>query len=86
MFKNNQIATILTVTIYKGSERITNKTGLRSVFGSSAYLQWSWQKIDENEFGVISATDSMLSNDGFTLTISADEIGTKVTFMCELII
>ena len=86
MFKNNQIATILTVTVYKGSERITNKTGLRSVFGSSAYLQWSWQKLDESEFGIISSSDTMLSNDGFTLTISADKVDTKVTFMCELII
>ena len=86
VFKNNQIATILTVTIYKGSERITNKTGLRSVFGSSAYLQWSWQKLDESEFGIISSSDTMLSNDGFTLTISADKVDTKVTFMCELII
>lgn len=86
VFKNNQIATILTVTIYKGSERITNKTGLHSVFGSSAYLQWSWLKVDENDFGVISSSDKMLSNDGFTLTISSDEVDTKVTFMCELII
>ena len=86
MFKNNQVATVLTVAIYKGSERITNITGLRSVFGSSAYLQWSWQKIDEDDFGVISSGDSMLSNNGFTLTISADEVDTKVTFMCELII
>lgn len=84
VFKNNQIATILTVTIYKGSERITNKTGLHSVFGSSAYLQWSWQKIDENEFGVISATDSMLSNDGFTLTVSASEVTNSVAYTCQL--
>lgn len=86
VFKNNSISTVLSVVIYKGSLRITDKAGLTSAFGSGAYLQWSWQRIDENIFGVISADDKMLSNNGFALTISADEVDTKVTFMCELII
>ena len=86
VFKNNSMNTVLTVVIYKGSQRITDLTKLHSTFGSKAYLQWYWQKIDDSSFGVISVDDSMLSNDGFALTISADKVDTKVTFMCELII
>ena len=86
VFKNNSISTVLSVVIYKGSKRITDKAELTKAFGSSAYLQWSWQRLDENAFGVISASDRMLSNDGFSLTISADEVDTKVTFMCELMV
>lgn len=84
VFKNNAISTVLRAVIYKGAERIADIDKLHEVFGNGAYLQWSWQKIDENEFGTILATDKMVGNDGFTLTISADEVDTKVTFLCEL--
>lgn len=84
VFKNNAISTVLRAVIYKGADRISDIDKLHEVFGNGAYLQWSWQKIDENEFGTILATDKMVGNDGFTLTISADEVDTKVTFLCEL--
>lgn len=86
VFKNNSMSTVLSVCVYRGSERITNISELHSEFGSASYLQWSWQRIDESEFGIISSTDPMLSNDGFSLTISADNVDTKITFMCELIV
>ena len=86
VFKNNNISTVLSVAIYKGKDRITNIADLHSKIGSGAYLQWYWQKNNENTFGVILSTDKMISDDGFTLTISADEVDTKVTFKCELIL
>ena len=85
VFKNNQVSTVLTVAIYRGSKRITNITELHREFGNSSYLQWKWQKIDESDFGIIVASDRKLSDDGFTLTLTPDEVDTKVTFMCELI-
>ena len=84
VFKNNAISTVLSAVIYKGSERITDIAKLHEVFGSGAYLEWSWQKIDDNTFGTILSTDKLVGNDGFTLTITADEVDEKVTFMCEL--
>lgn len=86
VFKNSSISTVLSAVIYKGSHRITDITELHEVFGNKAYLQWYWQKIDDDEFGVISSSDDMIGNNGFTLTISADKVDTKVTFKCELII
>ena len=85
VFKNDDITTVLSAVIYKGSERITNISQLHTAFGTGAYLQWSWQKLDDSSFGVISASDSMIGDDGFTLTISAENVDTKVTFMCQLI-
>lgn len=84
VFKNNTTSTVLSVVIYKGSELINNITDLHRVFGSSAYLQWYWQKLNDEDFGVILSTDEKISNDGFTLTISPDDVDTKVTFRCEL--
>lgn len=85
MFKNNAVSTVLSAVIYHGSQRITDITTLRNTFGASAYLQWSWQRMDEDRYGVISADDSRLSHDGFQFTLSAADVDTKVTFMCELI-
>ena len=86
VFKNNAVSTVLSVVIYHGSQRITDKTALVSTFGSGAYLQWKWQRLDEDTFGTIISSDSRISNDGFSFTLSSDDVDTKVTFMCELIV
>ena len=86
VFKNNLVSTVLSVAIYRGGERITDMDGLRRVFGSGATLQWSWQRLDEERFGVISASDARISGGGFALTLSPEDVDTKVTFMCELIV
>lgn len=86
VFKNNSISTVLSVVIYHGSYRITDMQTLKTVIGSGSYLQWKWQKLDETSYGVISADDNRLGNDGFTFTISPEDVNTKVTFMCELIV
>lgn len=85
VFKNNQVATVLSAVIYHGSERVDTIAALRRVYGSGAYLQWSWQRMDEERYGVISADDSRIGQDGFTLTLSPADVDVKVSFMCELI-
>lgn len=85
VFKNNQVSTVLSAVIYRGSNRITDIATLKELMGESAYLQWSWQRIDEDTYGVISASDSRIGNDGFTFTLTPEDVDTKVTFMCELI-
>lgn len=86
VFKNDSVSTVLSVVIYRGSERITNSTELKSAFGTSAYLQWKWQRLDDETFGVISSSDTRFGDNGFTFTLSPEDVDTKVTFMCELII
>ena len=85
VFKNNAVATILSAIIYHGSQRITNITALRAAFGATAYLQWKWQRLNDNTFGTISASDTRLSQDGFCFTLSPEDVDVKVTFLCELI-
>ena len=86
VFKNNAVSTVLSAVIYHGGERITDIAALRRNYGPSAYIQWSWQRMDENRFGVISADDTRISGDGFFFTLSPEDVDVKVTFMCELII
>lgn len=84
IFKNDSVSTVLSVVIYRGKQRITDMTTLKSVMGNDVYLEWYWQKNDENTFGVISASDSRIGNEGFTFTLSPGDFDTKVTFLCNL--
>lgn len=85
VFKNNAVSTVLSAVIYKGSKRITDIDTLHAEFGETAYLEWLWQRIDEESFGTIVSTDSRIGNGGFTFTLSPDDVDTKVVFMCQLI-
>ena len=86
VFKNDTVSTVLSVVIYHGTERITNSTTMKSIFGTSAYLKWYWQRLDDATFGTISSSDSRFGDNGFTFTLSPEDVDTKVTFMCELIV
>lgn len=83
-FKNNSVSTTLTVSIFKGTTIITNIQQLRDVFGNTAYIQWYWKRMSDNTFHEISVDDPMLSNAGFTLTLTPDKVDIKVVFQCEI--
>ena len=84
-FKNNCVSTILSVVIFHGKDRITDSATMREVFGSGVYLQWYWQRLDDESFGVISSSDTRFGDDGFTFTLSPSDVDAKITFRCELI-
>lgn len=85
VFKNNKTSTIISVIIYRGSERITNMTALRASMGNNVYLQWKWRREDDDSYGIISSSDSHLSDDGFKYTVTPTDVDSHVTFLCELI-
>lgn len=86
VFKTDQVATVLSVVLYHGKQRITDSATMKQVFGDKAYLQWKWQRLDDESFGVISSSDSRFGDNGFTFTLSPDDVDTKITFMCELMV
>ena len=86
VFKNDQVSTVLSAVIYHGTQRITDYETMKSVFGSGAYLQWKWQRLDEESYGIISASDTRFSDNGFKFTLNPEDVYRKVTFMCELIV
>ena len=85
VFKDNQVSTVLYVSIHYGKQIIENITTLRASFGASARLQWEWLRMDEDRYGIISADDSRLSDGGFRLTLGPADVDVKVTFRCTLI-
>ena len=84
LFKNNVFSTVLTVTIQKGDQNITDSAAMQSVFGSGAYLQWYWRKFDDDDWGIMSVSDSHISDGGFTLTVTPDDVDEKIVFKCDL--
>lgn len=84
VFKNDQVSTVLSAVIYRGNQRITDMKTLKEAMGSSVYLEWSWQRLNDESYGVISSSDSRIGNEGFTFTLSPEDVDTKVTFMCKL--
>lgn len=86
VFKSDRVATVLSVVLYHGKQRITDSATMKQVFGDKAYLQWKWQRLDDESFEVISSSDSRFGDNGFTFTLSPDDVDTKITFMCELMV
>lgn len=86
VFKNSSVSTTLTVAIYHGNSRITDREALTEEFGAAARLEWSWQRMGESTFGVISADDSRIHDGGFSLVLTPADVDTKATFMCKLIL
>ncbi|NHI16873.1 hypothetical protein [Microbacterium excoecariae] len=83
-FKNNAISTVLTVTVFAGAQQITTIDALWAAFGSGAYLEWWWRRLDDAAFGVISSADPRLSQAGFALTVSPSDVDEQTVFQCIL--
>lgn len=83
-FKNSDVATIFTVSVYVGGVVIDNSSKLKETFGDGAYLQWLIKRHGETEFSKIPLDDSRLNDNGFMFTISAKDIKIKAVFNCEL--
>ena len=85
LFKSNNFSTVLTVTIQKGVQIINDILGLRSTFGSNAYLQWQFRKFDDESWRTMLVSDEHITDNGFSLTITPDDVDEKIVFKCDLI-
>ena len=85
VFKNNWYDTQLRVTVIKGGESITDLQTLRQEFGSGAYLQWYFRKQADQDWSTMSVSDSRITEGGFCLTVTPDDVDEQITFQCDLI-
>ena len=86
VFKNNAVSTVLSVIIYHGNTQVTDMDKLKEVFGTGAYLQWKWERLNEDSYGIISANDSRIIRDGFGFVLSPEDVDVKVNIKCDLIV
>ena len=86
VFKNDMYGTVLTVTVNKGADPITDLNGLRAVFGNTAHLQWYSRTPTDTSWQEVASTDSHLTNNGFTLTKTPADVDHDVSFQCDLVV
>ena len=84
VFKNNWYDTQLRVTVIKGSNSITDLETLRAEFGPSAYLQWYFRKQADQEWSTMSVSDSHLTEGGFCMNVTPDDVDEQILFQCDL--
>lgn len=83
-FKNDSISAMLTVNVVHGGETMTTLARVREVFGNTAYIQWYYKEPGDNSWTQIASSDSRLSNNGFTLTVTAADVDEKIVFQADL--
>ena len=85
-FKNDEVSTRLSVTIYYGPLVITDQAGLEAAFGIGSYLQWQVRLYGEQFYHIVPASDPRLSNNGFTFDISPADVNVQAVFHVQVII
>lgn len=84
-FRNNKGETKLNAVVYRGSSRIVDIGHLRKEIGLSAKIEWSWKRLTDDTFGLIQDNDPRITNDGFTFSVTPDDVKTRTVFMCSLV-
>lgn len=85
IFKNSTLSTTLTVTIIIGnSEMITSSDQMYEQFGDGAYLEWEEKAFGSTSFTKLQSTDDRLSDNGFILTLTPQDVATQTVFNCRL--
>ena len=85
VFKNNWYNTQLRVTVIKGPKIITDIAALQAEFGTSAYLQWYFRKQADQEWSTMSVSDSHITENGFCMNVTPDDVDEQIIFQCDLI-
>ena len=87
VFKTDSgVSTTLNVRVFTGDGQIIETAqALRARYGNSAYLQWLWKDTGANDYTTLLSSDSRISRDGFSLTVTPADISTQAVINCELI-
>lgn len=87
VFKSDAISTTLTVSVFQpGGNRIDNQADLVAAFGTTARIEWGWQREDEDGWSTILSTDGRLSNDGFALSVSPADVDARTSFEASVVV
>lgn len=78
------VSTTMVATIFTPAGRIQTATQLRNRFGAGAYLEWGWRDVVTDADHVLPTNDPRIGLDGFSLTVSPEDIDTQAVITCSL--
>lgn len=86
VFKNSEVSTVLTVRCYKRGQELTTLTALRqAMLDATARIRWYVLREGDTDWVSLADSDPMLSDDGFTLTVTPNDVSVKCTFKAEIV-
>lgn len=78
------VSTTMVATIFTPAGRIQTAAQLRNRFGAGAYLEWGWRDVVTDADHVLPTNDPRIGLDGFSLTVSPEDIDTQAVITCSL--
>lgn len=84
LFKSNLVSTVLSVTIFRADRIVVDVVDMWDVFGPTAYIEWQWKRFGDADYSTISSADPRVGSGGFTLTLTPEDVDTKVVFRAIL--
>lgn len=84
VFRPGNNGTTLTITVYYGSDAIRTLANLQTAFGSGAHLAWYKREYGSDSYVPVSS--SKISDNGFTVTLTSDDVDTRATYNCRLML
>lgn len=84
-FRQNNVNTVLSVYVFRGPDRITDINTLRQKMGNDVYLQWKYKQTNESTYHTMVSSDPKISENGFKLTLTPQDVDSNVTFICEIV-
>lgn len=84
IFKNTGVSTTMTVQIFVAGEIIDTSQKMYNYFGDKAKILWEVKHVKETDFTALDPADSRLTDNGFILTLTSNDINEKATFRCFL--
>nr|DAF71586.1 MAG TPA: hypothetical protein [Caudoviricetes sp.] len=86
VFKNSEVSTVLTVRCWKRGQELTTLSALRqAMLDATARIRWYVLREGDADWVSLADSDSMLSDDGFTLTVKPSDVDVKCTFKAEVV-
>ena len=86
VFKRNVgVSTTIIATVFTPGGRIDDRATLAERFGAGAYLQWGWRDVVTDADHVLTIDDPRISQGGFALAVSPDDIDTQAVITCSLV-
>lgn len=85
-FRRKGESTVIHAAVVQGSERMSDIGAIRKAFGPGASVKWEERKAGSQAWTEIAASDSRIGDDGFSLTVSEEDVNKCATYRWSVLV